>query len=164
MCCSVQSYFSASLSRPKKLLSDLLAPSVHNNEGTQPWVHRLAHFPSWNEEKFQTPAEHRRHGCEGMCFWWWSWYLFHVYVHSNHLQKENQSHSSLLMFSETSYRKENLELSYKPSNLLPPTFFCPFRKWFFPGTDQQLSPNPIPPQLSVPLSCTTNICYVFIDG
>lgn len=123
MCCSVQSYFSANLSRPKKLLSDLLAPSVHNNEGTQPWAHRLAHFPSWNEEKFQTPAEHRRHGCEGMCFWWWSWYLFHVYVHSNHLQKENQSHSSLLMFSKTSYRKENLELSYKPSDLLPPTFF-----------------------------------------
>lgn len=80
----------------------------------------LPHFPSWNEVRFQTPAGHRRHSCESMCFWWWCWYLFHVYVHSNHLQKENQSHSGLLTFSNISYRKESLELSYKPSNLLPP--------------------------------------------
>lgn len=158
MCCCVHSYFSANLSRLKKLLTDL--PSVHSKREPNPRdTAAIAHFPSWNEVRFQTPAGHWRHGCEGMCFWWWCWYLFHVYVHSNHLQKENQSHSCLLMFSKTSYRKESLELSYKTSNLSPPTFFVHLESGYSQGQISSslqilFSPSPLYHLVTRPIFAT----------
>lgn len=85
-------------------------------KGTHPGDTGYPDFIPETRLKFQATAGHQIRGCEHMCFWWWCWYLFHVYVHSNRLQKEKSKPSPACSYF-LRLCTEKKASSYLPSHL-----------------------------------------------
>lgn len=152
---------SASRPRLKKPLIILLLYSIHRKRESHP--EDTGRFHPCREVWLQPPAGPQKHGCEHMCFYddvgIYCMYVFTVTIY----RRKNQNYSSLLTFSKTSYRKESLNLSYKPSNRLLPKFLSVGGVLLLAGTDHQLSPNLIFSQPSVSLIYMTGIVEDFAD-